>query len=89
MDIKHQTKMKYWTFEPVIEVSFPQYPFYRVNLLHLTVLFISAMPPVTCRWMSKPYHDGDSFPAGDGCNTCTCNGGAVSCTAKLSCPLVG
>ena len=61
----------------------------RTIVLVTLLLYFSALPPYTCRWMSKPYSDGDTFPAGDGCNTCTCNSGAVSCTAKFSCPSVG
>jgi hypothetical protein len=35
----------------------------------------------TCEWMDHTYSPGDSFPAGDGCNTCTCGeDGAVGCT---------
>ncbi|MCB9638853.1 MAG: hypothetical protein H6728_07265 [Myxococcales bacterium] len=30
------------------------------------------------------YSHGASFPATDGCNTCSCNNGAVACT-KIAC----
>lgn len=36
---------------------------------------------VTCSYGGKTYHPGDSFPAGDGCNTCGCDSdGSVGCT---------
>ena len=38
-DVRHQTKMKSWTFEPMIQVSFIQHPFCLINLLHLYCLF--------------------------------------------------
>lgn len=34
----------------------------------------------TCTYDGKTYNDGDSFEATDGCNSCFCNNGAVSCT---------
>ena len=40
-DVKHKTKMKLWTFEPVIDLSFLQYPFFRIKLLHLTIVYFS------------------------------------------------
>ena len=33
-----------------------------------------------CEYDGSFYGDGDSFPANDGCNTCSCDDGAVSCT---------
>ncbi len=36
---------------------------------------------VTCEFGGQSYSPGDSFPAGDGCNTCTCGSdGSVGCT---------
>ncbi|MBI4509231.1 MAG: protease complex subunit PrcB family protein [Deltaproteobacteria bacterium] len=41
---------------------------------------------VTCEYDSKKYKAGDSFPAGDGCNACTCRtNGTVICTMR-ACP---
>lgn len=38
----------------------------------------------TCRYGGKEYQVGDSFPADDGCNHCSCGeGGHVQCTLKL------
>ena len=44
-----------------------------------------AAPPV-CQVEGKTYQPGASFPAPDGCNTCTCgpNGGTPACT-KVAC----
>ena len=39
----------------------------------------------TCTHKGQTYKDGDTFPAGDGCNKCTCTSGAVNCT-KIACP---
>jgi len=37
-----------------------------------------------CEYMGTSHAVGESFPAGDGCNTCEClEGGAVSCTLGL------
>ncbi|HET7544729.1 MAG TPA: hypothetical protein VFK05_32895 [Polyangiaceae bacterium] len=33
-----------------------------------------------CLYEGKSYADGDGFPASDGCNTCSCHAGVVSCT---------
>lgn len=39
-----------------------------------------------CSWNGASYGAGEVFPAGDGCNDCTCDaGGSVSCTEML-CP---
>ena len=35
------------------------------------------LPPIVC-------NDGDTRPAGDGCNTCTCSGGSWACT-EIAC----
>ena len=38
-------------------------------------------PPVTCELHGRMFEPGDSFPAGDGCNTCHCmEDGQVGCT---------
>ncbi len=38
-----------------------------------------------CRWDGRIYDVGDTFPAGDGCNTCHCmEGGEVACT-EIAC----
>ena len=38
----------------------------------------------TCSYMGQTYREGDSFPAGDNCNSCTCLDSQVRCTA-LAC----
>ncbi len=35
-----------------------------------------------CEFDGNTYADGDSFPAGDDCNTCSCASGEVICTQK-------
>jgi len=37
----------------------------------------------TCEYNGKTYEDGEEFEATDGCNTCTCEKGDVSCTEKV------
>src|SRR5688500_2199544 len=34
----------------------------------------------SCNVGGKTYQDGASFPSSDGCNSCSCNDGAVGCT---------
>jgi hypothetical protein len=35
----------------------------------------------TCEWDGETYERGETFPAGDGCNSCHCgDDGQVSCT---------
>ena len=36
--------------------------------------------PKSCVYEGNTYKPGESFPSGDGCNTCTCNNGEVACT---------
>ena len=38
-----------------------------------------------CTYNGNTYKDKDAFVASDGCNTCTCNNGEVTCTT-MSCP---
>lgn len=41
-----------------------------------------------CEYDGARYADGESFPAGNSCNTCTCNDGKVACTrSSCSTPL--
>jgi hypothetical protein len=43
-------------------------------------------PQPICVYNDRKYTRGQSFPAGDGCNTCTCDeSGNVACT-KIACP---
>ncbi|MCB9644379.1 MAG: hypothetical protein H6728_15005 [Myxococcales bacterium] len=39
----------------------------------------------SCNYQGHAYADNSSFSKGDGCNTCTCNNGKVTCTT-LPCP---
>jgi len=41
--------------------------------------------PATCTYNGKTYSDGETFPAGDGCNTCTCTAPGIACTER-ACP---
>jgi hypothetical protein len=41
--------------------------------------------PVTCSYGGQTYALGATFPATDGCNTCTCSATGVGCT-KIGCP---
>ena len=34
----------------------------------------------SCQYWGKTYKSGESFPAGDGCNSCGCTDGRVGCT---------
>ncbi len=45
----------------------------------------------SCSYQGNTYQDGDTFPAGDACNECTCNAGYVSCTEMdcVTCELDG
>jgi hypothetical protein len=53
-----------------------------------TYCYITPNGPVcapigeTCTYLGITYTEGYHFPAGDGCNTCTCSSGQVSCTEK-------
>ncbi|MEM1009177.1 MAG: hypothetical protein AAGJ35_09240, partial [Myxococcota bacterium] len=38
----------------------------------------------SCTYNEKTYKDGETFKSKDGCNTCGCNKGRVSCT-ELAC----
>ncbi len=35
-----------------------------------------------CNYNGKEYKNGEAFPAGDGCNECSCEDGKVTCTEK-------
>lgn len=36
--------------------------------------------PKSCYHNGRIYKSGESFPAGDGCNSCTCENGTAPCT---------
>ncbi|MCG8555851.1 MAG: hypothetical protein MJD61_11280 [Proteobacteria bacterium] len=36
----------------------------------------------SCIYLGVTYAEGERFPAGDGCNECTCGAGTVACTEK-------
>lgn len=40
----------------------------------------SKLIPRTCTYDGETYKTGDSIPAGDGCNSCSCDNGEVACT---------
>jgi hypothetical protein len=39
-----------------------------------------------CPYNGATYHSGDNFPASDGCNSCSCDDGQVTCTTR-PCPV--
>ncbi len=43
--------------------------------------------PSVCTYGDTVYQDGDSFTANDGCNTCSCTGGEVTCT-EMACAAI-
>ena len=50
---------------------------------------MDARPSGDCTYQGQSYNAGDSFPAGDGCNSCSCDeGGSVSCT-EIACSCEG
>lgn len=60
----------------------------RWALILAAVLFVACVDdddggddvPVTCTHAGTDYEIGDTFPAGDGCNTCSCTDMGVACT---------
>jgi hypothetical protein len=42
----------------------------------------SAGSPQTCEGRYGAVQEGDSYPSEDGCNTCSCTGGQIVCTAR-------
>jgi hypothetical protein len=40
----------------------------------------SGSGSMTCTHAGTDYEVGDTFPAGDGCNTCSCTDQGVACT---------
>lgn len=36
--------------------------------------------PKSCQYNGRIYKSGESFPAEDGCNSCSCNNGNIGCT---------
>ena len=59
----------------------------RTLLLSLTLSCLAACngPPGTCVVGGKTYKIGETFPAPDGCNTCTCLAEGAACT-EIACP---
>ena len=60
-------------------------PGWVVVLCGLVGCYGDNNPPDYCIYETKTYWIGQTFPAGDGCNTCLCNGFGVDCTAE-ACP---
>ncbi len=70
---------------------------FGLNRFGICFLFVSILvsglwgcaedtPPVTCEQDGTTYNVGDSFPADDGCNSCSCtDGGEIACTL-MACP---
>lgn len=42
--------------------------------------------PITCEYGGTSKSEGQTFPSTDGCNTCTCSQGHVSCTKRACAP---
>ena len=57
-----------------------------VNQILSTFKFTDETPAggiSTCEYNGKTYQNGDNVPSGDGCNTCSCDSGKVSCTTMM------
>jgi hypothetical protein len=70
------------------EVSLLECPHIGVgnhNCRHLEDAGVDCLD-IPCLYNGATYSDGDTFPAGDGCNTCTCASGSVACTEAF-CPV--
>ena len=66
-----------------------------VGIVIAVLLFMIAsgnnLAPVSdpeCKYYGQTFQTGDRFQAGDGCNTCFCEDGIVSCT-EISCNVPG
>jgi PKD repeat protein len=42
----------------------------------------ATQPPVTCTYNNQTYQVNQTFPEGDGCNTCTCTSAGIVCTQQ-------
>jgi hypothetical protein len=42
----------------------------------------SMLQGLSCGGSGSPYQEGQTYAAGDGCNSCTCMGGVLSCTTN-------
>jgi len=61
------------------------YPALRMTLIVGAALVVGcAAGGADCEYDGQTYKPGDSFDATDGCNTCSCDDGAVSCT-EIAC----
>ena len=49
---------------------------------------VGGSPGGSCTYDGQTYADGSSFPATDGCNTCSCSSGVVACTL-MACETAG
>jgi Pacifastin inhibitor (LCMII) len=50
--------------------------------LALSACTSSTDTPSACAYGGRSYASGTSFPSSDGCNTCSCQDGAVACTLR-------
>lgn len=62
--------------------------YFSILLLSVLVLsgcatsYTSAPNSKTCDYNNLTYSNGETFPAGDSCNECSCEDGQVECTEK-------
>lgn len=57
-------------------------PAFLLALSSLALLGVDDCGGQPCTYDGKSWKEGDSFPSVDGCNTCSCTAGGVSCTEK-------
>lgn len=59
---------------------------YGYNPAHFsTTLNVTSSTPTGCDYGGEHYDEGDTFPATDGCNSCSCTSGHARCTTR-ACP---
>jgi len=47
-----------------------------------TACTTSTVTPSACAYGGRSFPSGTSFPSLDGCNTCSCQNGAIACTLR-------
>ena len=61
---------------------------YKNKKLYMSLLF-HLFPIEVCHYKGQDIRVGQNVPAGDDCNTCTCNAdGSVTCTEKICCKYI-
>lgn len=75
----------YYTIQQTKDLSDPEIEGIFNQILS-TFKFTSETPAgdtSTCEYNGRTYQNGDNVPSGDGCNTCSCDKGKVSCTTMM------